>query len=106
MPQSMQRAPCSRRPSSASGSWYSAKSCRRSSIGRLRGSLRWILRKPPSSPMAGKHPLAGLARGLLAVAVLGGAVGSGGGVLVLARLARLARFLVSAGGHVRRLLVG
>src|SRR5437868_6656361 len=53
MPQSMQRAPWSRMPCSSSGSMYSLKSCRRSFTGRYRYAWRWILRKPPSSPMVG-----------------------------------------------------
>src|SRR3954469_20864932 len=107
MPQSMQRAPCSRSSGSASGSAYSWKSPNRSGIGRLRWSTRWISRKPPSLPMAREHLLGGvllggrlrspvgarLARGLA------GALRRHRRVLVLAGLARLARLLVAVGGR-------
>src|SRR5881275_2742168 len=104
MPQSMQRAPCSRSPSSASGSWNSEKSLTRSSTGRLRGFTRSSLRKPPSSPIEREHLLLGLgfdlgALGLVAAGLLGllaGALGGASGVLVLARLAGLLGLLVAA----------
>src|SRR3954452_10392380 len=104
MPQSMQRAPCSRSPSTASGSWYSAKSFTRSSIGRLRGVTRSSFRKPPSSPIEREHLLLGLGldlgalRGVAAIllGLLAGALGCPRGVLLLARLARLVGLLVAA----------
>src|SRR3954453_17912765 len=102
MPQSMQRAPCSRRPLTAIGSWYSEKSWTRSSTARLGGFTRWILRKPPSSPIERQHLLLGpgLDLGPLGrIAVLGllaGALRRLGGVLVLPGLARVVRLLVAA----------
>src|SRR3954468_24752391 len=113
MPQSMQRAPCSRRPLTAIGSWYSEKSWMRSSTDRLGGLTRWILRKPPSSPIERQHLLLGLGLDLGAlggVAVLGllaGALGGLGGVLLLPRLAGVVRLLVAAVAHrVRLALAG
>src|SRR4051794_3840804 len=110
-PQSMQRAPWSRSPSSASGSWYSAKSCTRSSIGRLLGLTRWSFRKPPSSPIEREHLLLGLGLDLgalrLAAAVLlgllAGALGRLGGVLLLSGLAGVVGLLVAAVAHRVRL---
>src|SRR5436190_23305058 len=102
MPQSMQRAPCSCRSVTAIGSWYSEKSCIRSSTGRLGGLTRWILRKPPSSPIEREHLLLGLGLDLGAlgrVAVLGlpaRALGGLRGVLVLPRLAHVVGLLVAA----------
>src|SRR4051812_19123351 len=115
MPQSMQRAPCSRSPSTASGSWYSAKSFTRSSIGRLRGFTRSSFRKPPSSPIEREHLLLGLGldlgalRGVAAIllGLLAGALGCPRGVLLLARLARLVGLLVAAvADRVRLALTG
>src|SRR5438067_3199315 len=63
MPQSMQRAPCSRRPGSGSGWMYSLKSLRRSSTGRYWYASRWTRRKAPSSPMVGHSLDAGAALG-------------------------------------------
>src|SRR3954451_2386658 len=91
MPQSMQRAPCAFSSGSASGSWYSMKSCTRSGIGRFGPFTRSILRKPPISPIARQHLLRGLLLDLLAGCVVGSVVASGGaracgghrGVLVL-----------------------
>src|SRR2546421_5235084 len=105
MPQSMQRAPCSRSPFTASGSWYSEKSCTRSSTGRLGGFTRSIFRKPPSSPIEREHLLLGLRLDLLALArraVLGRLAGALRGlrrVLVLAGLTRVVRLLVAAVAH-------
>src|SRR3954452_12501118 len=109
MPQSMQRAPCSLIGSPASGSTYSSKSFNRSGIGRLRGSTRWISRKPPSLPMAREHLLralgrrAGLLRGVGAGLARGlaGALRGDRGVLVLARLAGVARTVIGVARHVR-----
>src|SRR4051794_18410887 len=114
MPQSMQRAPCSRSFGSACGSTYSLKSSMRSGIGRLRGSTRWSLRKPPSSPMARQNLLLGLLGGLRGLGLgraarecrLVGALGRDGRVLVLAGLAGLARLLVAVGRRVRIALTG
>src|SRR5690349_8364741 len=47
----MQRAPCSRSPSTSSVCWYSSKSWMRSDTGRLAPFTRSSLRKPPSSPI-------------------------------------------------------
>src|SRR4051812_32733087 len=65
MPQSMQRAPCAFRSGSARGSWYSMKSCTRSGTGRFGPLTRWILRKPPISPIARQDLLGGLLLDLL-----------------------------------------
>src|SRR4051812_26703357 len=108
MPQSMQRAPCSWMASPACGSWYSKKSFKRSGIGRLRGSTRWITRKPPSLPMAREHLLGtlGLGAGLLppvAARLAGGLAGPLGRdrrVLVLARLAGARGAVVGVARHV------
>src|SRR3954471_3435270 len=83
MPQSMQRAPCAFRSGSASGSWYSMKSCTRCSTGRFGPLTRWILRKPPISPIARQHLLRGLLLDLLLLA--------GGGPVAPRRLARTRR---------------
>src|SRR3954454_2935869 len=111
MPQSMQRAPCSRSPLSASGSWYSEKSRMRSSTARFGALTRWIFRKPPSSPIEREHLLLGLGfdLGALGLAVpvllrlLAGALGGARGVLVLARLAVVVRLLVALARHLVRL---
>src|SRR5256885_7091519 len=111
MPQSMQRAPCSRSPSTASGSWYSAKSFTRSSIGRFCGFTRSIFRKPPSSPIEREHLLLGLGLDLGALRrvaavllrLLPGALGRPCGVLLLARLAGVVCLLVAAVAHRVRL---
>src|SRR5436309_8137407 len=103
MPQSMQRAPCAFRSGSASGSWYSTKSWTRSVTGRLGPLTRWILRKPPISPIAGQHLLRGLLLDLLLLAgrraviarALTGPGSRHGGVLVLAGLARAHRLLLT-----------
>src|SRR5215212_3221037 len=114
MPQSMQRAPCSWIGSPASGSAYSLKSSIRSGIGRLRWSTRWISRKPPSLPMAGQHLLGCflLGGGLLGGVATGlprgltGALRGDRGVLVLARLAGVARAVIRVARHVRGRLAG
>src|SRR3954454_7693704 len=109
MPQSMQRAPCSRRPLTAIGSWYSEKSWMRSSTDRLGGLTRWILRKPPSSPIERQHLLLGPGldlRALGRISILGlpaGALGRLRGVLVLAGLAHVVSLLVPAVAHRVRL---
>src|SRR4051812_18539818 len=108
MPQSMQRAPCSRSCGSACGSAYSFKSFSRSSIGRLRGSTRWSLRKPPSSPMGREDLLLRFLFDLSPFAVrsaalsgiLPGALCRRGGVLVLAGFAGPPRLLVAVRGDV------
>src|SRR3954451_25332263 len=102
MPQSMQRAPCAFRAGSASGSWYSMKSCTRCSTGRFGPLTRWISRKPPISPIARQDLLGGLLFSLLLLArrgaaSLGGppsASGRDGCVLVLPSLAGRDRLLV------------
>src|SRR3954454_8536658 len=103
----MQRAPWSWISWPASGSAYSSKSWMRSGIGRLRGSTRWSSRKPPSLPMAREHLLGGLVLGRAlpapvaagAARLLASALRRYARVLVLARLAGLARRLVAVGGH-------
>src|SRR4051794_2476842 len=114
MPQSMQRAPWSRSCGSACGSAYSLKSFRRSSIGRLRGSTRVSLRKPPSSPMAREDLLPRFlfdlscfaVRGAALPGLLPGAVCRRGGILALPGVAGSPRFLVSVGGDVGVALAG
>src|SRR3954463_9555454 len=114
MPQSIQRAPCSFSSGSASGSWYSSKSWTRSGIGRLGPLTRWILRKPPISPIARQHLLRGLLLDLLLLGRRGAvsarvALGTGRrhrGVLVLPGLARRHRLLVAVARRVRRGLAG
>src|SRR4051812_45701421 len=109
MPQSMQRAPWSRSCGSACGSADSLKSFSRSSIGRLRGSTRWSLRKPPSSPMGREDLLLRFLFDLSPFAVrsaaLSGVLPSAlcrrGGILVLAGLARPPCLLVPVRRHVR-----
>src|ERR1700753_3795286 len=104
MPQSMQRAPCSRSLSSAIGSVYSSKSWTRSGIGRLSWPTRWISRKPPSLPMVRKHLLGALGRGTGLLALVGARLagglarplGSHRGVLGLPGLPRLARAVAVA----------
>src|SRR4051795_2552064 len=114
MPQSMQRAPCAFRSGSASGSWYSMKSCTRSATGRFGPLTRWILRKPPISPIARQDLLGGL---LLDLLLLGRARAAptrslartrrgDRGVLVLAGLAGLDGLLVAVPRRVRRGLPG
>src|SRR3954454_1891392 len=110
----MQRAPCSWSSGSAIGSAYSLKSWRRSSTGRLRGSTRWISRKPPSLPTVRKHLFlaGGLGISLRRLVSPGSARGIAGalrrfvGVLVLTGLAQLAGLLAPVAGHVRRRLAG
>src|SRR4051812_16951567 len=113
MPQSMQRAPCAFSSGSASGSWYSSKSCRRSGTGRFGPLTRWIFRKPPTSPIAREDLLGGLGLGLFLLSAVYGApaclalgpLGRHGGVLVLAGLAGALRLLVAVGrGRVWRAL--
>src|SRR4051812_48786815 len=114
MPQSMQRAPWSFSSGSASGSWYSSKSCTRCAIGRFGPFTRWIFMKPPISPIARQHLLGGLGLGLLLGAVAGSArAGSAadlarghGCVLVLPGLARPRRLLIALGRHVWSALTG
>src|SRR3954454_16199143 len=114
MPQSMQRAPCSRSCGSACGSAYSLKSFRRSSIGRLRGSTRVSWRKPPSSPMAREDLLPRFLFDLCSFAVRGaalpgllpGAVCRRGGILALPGVAGSPGFLVAVGGDVGVHLAG
>src|SRR3954471_469966 len=114
MPQSMQRAPCAFRSGSASGSWYSMKSCTRCSTGRFGPLTRWILRKPPISPIARQDLLRGL---LLDLLLLGrasavaprGLTRAGRGdrsVLVLPGLAGRHRLLMAVTRRVRRGLAG
>src|SRR5947208_2692298 len=96
MPQSMQRAPWAFSSGSASGSWYSMKSCTRTSTGRFGPLTRWILRKPPISPIARQDLLRGLLLDLLLLAparasttrAFTGAGRRHCGVLVLPGLAR------------------
>src|SRR4051812_36691482 len=114
MPQSMQRAPCCCSSGSARGSVYSWKSSTRSATGRLRGSTRWIWRKPPSLPTTRNPLLLTGGRGL----GLGRLVGTGSsrgitgalrrivGILVLAGLADLTRLLTAVARHIRRGLAG
>src|SRR4051812_46678909 len=110
MPQSMQRAPWAFSSGSASGSWYSTKSCTRSGIGRFGPLTRWIFRKPPISPIARQYLLRGLFLDLL---LLGGGLAAAarvtlgplrrdGRVLVLARLAEARGLMVTVPGGVRR----
>src|SRR4051794_2254495 len=114
MPQSMQRAPWSFSSGSARGSWYSMKSCTRCWIGRFGPLTRWILRKPPISPIARQDLLRGLRLDLLllgrAGAVAPGCLArtSGGdsGVLALPGLADMGRLLVPVADRVRRRLAG
>src|SRR5436190_1713015 len=114
MPQSMQRAPWAFSSGSASGSWYSMKSCTRSSTGRLGPLTRWILRKPPISPIARQHLLRGLlldlrllaGSGAAIASALAGACGGHGRVLVLARLADACGLLVAVPHWIRRRLTG
>src|SRR4051794_13113971 len=109
MPQSMQRAPCAFSSGSASGSWYSTKSCTRSEIGRFGPFTRWILRKPPTSPIARQHLLRGLLLDLLDRGLVGPALARRScrslcrdrSVLVLSGLARASRLLASVPRHVR-----
>src|SRR5215208_3265685 len=104
----MQRAPWSRNCGSACGSVYSSKSWMRCSIGRLRGSTRWSLRKPPSSPMAREDLLSCFLFDLCSFAVRGaalpgllpGAVCRRGGILPLAGVAGPPCFLVAVGRDV------
>src|SRR4051812_16310239 len=98
----MQRAPCSRRPLTAIGSWYSEKSWIRSSTARLDELTRWIFKKPPSSPidrqplpLGARLDLGALGR-IAALRLLAGALGRLRGVLVLARLAGIVRLLVAS----------
>src|SRR4051812_9768785 len=110
MPQSMQRAPCAFSSGSASGSWYSTKSCTRSGIGRFGPFTRSILRKPPISPIARQNLLRRLLLGLRDGPVVGAALarrapGTGGrdrGVLVLPGLAGAGGLLVTVAVAVRR----
>src|SRR4051794_23914649 len=110
MPQSMQRAPWAFSSGSASGSWYSTKSCTRSGIGRFGPFTRSILRKPPISPIARQNLLRRLLLGLRDGAVVGAslasrAAGPGGrdrGVLVLPGLAGARCLLVAVALAVRR----
>src|SRR5437764_4813639 len=112
MPQSMQRAPWSFSSGSASGSWYSMKSCTRCSTGRLGPLTRWILRKPPISPIARQHLLRGLLLDLRLLAPRGapvtrrtpGAGGRHGRVLVLAGLADVRGLLIAVRHRIRRAL--
>src|SRR5438270_866208 len=94
---------------------YSLKSLTRSGTGRLGGLTRWILRKPPSSPMAREHLLLAGCRSLLLRRLIG--AGSSRGitgprprvcrVLVLPRLADIVGLLATlARRHVRRRLAG
>src|SRR5437763_3531300 len=108
MPQSMQRAPCFWSSACGSSTTNSLKSSTRWGIGRFFGSCRSIFRKPPSSPIPGKHLLLGLLLDLGPLAVVGagvarrlpGPLGRRRGVLLLAGLARLARLHPVAGGRV------
>src|SRR5437868_4125262 len=108
----MQRAPCSWSSACGSRSTYSLKSSTRTCLGRLLGSTRLILRKPPSSPIRGEHLLPGLLVDLRLLAV--GAPGAGfvgalrghGRVLALPGLADLAPFLVAVADRVRGGLAG
>src|SRR5947208_3521316 len=90
------------------------KSCTRSGIGRFGPLTRWILRKPPISPIARQDLLRGL---LLDLLLLGpaGAVAPRGlartrrsdrGILVLPGLAGARRLLVPVADGVRRDLAG
>src|SRR3954463_2477512 len=114
MPQSMQRAPCAFRSGSASGSWYSMKSCTRCSTGRFGPLTRWISRKPPISPIARQDLLGGLLLDLLLLGRCGaaspgvapGASRRDGGVLVLPGLAGRDRLRVPVPRRVRRALAG
>src|SRR3954469_8931057 len=114
MPQSMQRAPCSFSSGSASGSWYSMKSCTRCSTGRFGPLTRWILRKPPISPIARQHLLRGLLLDLLLLARSGAVAARAlartsrgdGRVLVLTGLADAGRLLMSVAHRVGRRLPG
>src|SRR4051794_30695396 len=114
MPQSMQRAPCSRSIGSACGSANSLKSLTRSAIGRLRGPTRCSFMNPPSSPMRRQNLFFGLHRGLRGLGLrraarecrLVGAISRGRSVLVLARRTRLARLLVAVGRGVGVALTG
>src|SRR3954471_1282539 len=114
MPQSMQRAPCAFRSGSASGSWYSMKSCTRCSTGRFGPLTRWISRKPPISPIARQDLLGGLLldllllgrRGAASAGVAPGASRRDGGVLVLPSLAGRDRLLMPVARRVRRALAG
>src|SRR4051794_40954581 len=108
----MQRAPWSRSSACGSSSTNSLKSSIRSGIGRFRGSWRWSFRKPPSSPIPGKHLPLGLLLDLRLLALLAPvsrlprAMRRGRGVLVLPGLARLGRLEPVARGRVLRALTG
>src|SRR5438105_3251464 len=114
IPQSMQRAPCFWSSACGSRTTNSLKSSTRWGIGRFFGSCRSIFRKPPSSPIPGKHLLLGLLLDLGPLAVVGagvarrlpGPLGRGRGVLVLTGLAGLARLHPVAGGRVGVALAG
>src|SRR4051812_9027565 len=114
MPQSMQRAPWSFSSGSARGSWYSMKSCTRSGTGRFGPLTRWILRKPPISPIARQDLLGGLLLDLLlfgpARAVPARGLARTGrrnrSVLVLPGLPDADRLLVTVAHRVRRRLTG
>src|SRR3954447_8183411 len=114
MPQSMQRAPCAFRSGSASGSWYSMKSCTRSGTGRFGPLTRWILRKPPISPIARQDLLRGPLLDLLLFARRGAVPPCGlartrrsdRGVLVLSCLAGRHRLLMAVAHGARRGLAG